>query len=135
MRNVTEHTASAKLAKEPLNDRYNNNAIIKRCLDFSIDLHEYCEILEKNRKFVISKQLLASGTSIGANSMEAQNAESTKHFISKFKTAIREADETAYWLEICSRSDSHPSPPPNLNTDLDVITRMLNKIISTSKNT
>jgi four helix bundle protein len=127
-----ENIDSKELVREPLNDRYSNNAIIKRCLDFSVNLVGYCELLEKDRKFVISKQLLASGTSIGANSIEAQNAESTKHFISKFKIAIREADETAYWLEICLRSKSYQSPPADLSLELEANTRMINKIISTS---
>lgn len=55
----------------------------------------------KQKKFVIAKQLLKSGTSIGANSVEAQNAESKADFIHKIKIAAKEADETQYWLLLC----------------------------------
>jgi len=52
------------------------NIILQKSLDFAIQIIEYCELLESNKKFVIARQLLKSGTSIGANIHEAQNAES-----------------------------------------------------------
>jgi four helix bundle protein len=55
---------------------------------------EYCSLLETERKLVIANQLLKSGTSIGANVMEAQNAESKVNFIHKFKIAAKESEET-----------------------------------------
>ena len=57
------------------------NAILRLTLDFSVAVVGYCEVLDKLRKFVISKQLLRSGTSIGANAMEAQHGESNSDFI------------------------------------------------------
>lgn len=58
---------------------------------------------------MIAKQLLRSGTSIGSNIREAQNAESKNDFINKIKVAAKEADETEYWLLLCKHSDSYPS--------------------------
>jgi four helix bundle protein len=59
---------------------------------------EYCELLENNKKYIVSRQLLKSGTSIGANAMEAQNAESRADFIHKIRISAKEAEETQYWL-------------------------------------
>ena len=73
------------------------NVIVDLSLEFALDIIEYSEMLEENRKFVIANQLLKSGTSIGANIREAQNAESKADFIHKLKIAAKEADETEYW--------------------------------------
>ncbi|NTV06799.1 MAG: four helix bundle protein, partial [Chlorobiaceae bacterium] len=72
------------------------NPIVELTLDFSLEIIEFAELLEENRKYVIAKQLLKSGTSIGANIREAQNAESKADFIHKLKIAAKEADETEY---------------------------------------
>ena len=62
-----------------------NNPILKKTIEFSLMVIEYCELLDSNKKYIISKQLLRSATSIGANAMEAQNAESKADFIHKLK--------------------------------------------------
>ena len=108
------------------------NIIIERSFRFALKIVEFCEILENERKFVISRQLLKSGTSIGANVREAQNAESKVDFIHKMKIAAKEADETEYWLLICQNSPSY-SFDDSLLTDLLEIMKILSKIISTSK--
>jgi four helix bundle protein len=64
-----------------------DNIIIKLTLEFALDIIEYSELLEEHRKYVIARQLLKSGTSIGANIREAQNAESKADFIHKMKIA------------------------------------------------
>jgi four helix bundle protein len=74
------------------------NLIVDKTFDFAVKIIEYCELLESRKKFVISNQLLKSGTSIGANVSEAQNAESRADFIHKIKLAAKEANETNYWL-------------------------------------
>ena len=66
-----------------------SNIIIERSLDFSIGIIKFCERLESARKYVIAKQLLRCGTSIGANVFEAQHAESKGDFIHKMKIAIK----------------------------------------------
>jgi four helix bundle protein len=62
-----------------------DNIIIDLTFKFALAIMDYCELLENNRKSVLARQLLKSGTSIGANSREAQNAESKADFIHKFK--------------------------------------------------
>ncbi len=109
------------------------NLIVDLTLQFALDSIEYVEILEEKRKFVVAKQLLKSATSIGANAREAQNAESKADFIHKMKIANKEADETEYWLEICEKAKSYPSPSIELIESIKSIQRVLSKIIGTSK--
>src|SRR6266513_575712 len=85
-----------------------NNPLLKKTIEFSLAVIEYCEKLEENKKYVIAKQLLRSSTSIGANAMEAQNPESKPDFIHKMKIAAKEADETQYWLLLCDYSNNYP---------------------------
>ncbi len=89
-------------------------------------------MLERNHKYVIGRQLLKAGTSIGANVREAQNAESRIDFIHKMKIAAKEADETEYWLLLCNRSDEYANCDELLN-DCTSIMKVLSKIISSSK--
>ncbi|WP_342662947.1 four helix bundle protein [Flavobacterium soli] len=69
---------------------------------------------------------------MGANSKEAQNAESKADFIHKLKIAIKEADEAEYWLFLCEAHKSYPDCKELLN-DLEEILKRLNKIIATTK--
>ena len=108
------------------------NLIVNLTLEFALNIIEYSELLEEKRKYVIARQLLKSGTSIGANTPEAQNAESKADFIHKMKIAAKEADESEYWLLLCSLSKSYPKNPVLINKQL-VIIRIITKIISTSK--
>ena len=72
------------------------NPLLKLSFEFSFMILQYCDLLDEQHKYTISKQLIRSGTSIGANSMEAQNAESKADFVHKIKIAAKEADETQY---------------------------------------
>ena len=83
------------------------NIIVNKTLDFSLEIIKYCEKLEEKRKYVISRQLLKSGTSIGANVREAQSAESKADFIHKMKISAKEIDETEYWLTLCNLSEGY----------------------------
>ena len=78
------------------------NIVVEKSLQFSVEIIKFCELLDEHKKFVIAKQLLRSGTSIGANIFEAQHAESKADFIHKMKIAIKEANETLYWLIVCA---------------------------------
>ncbi|HNF48553.1 MAG TPA: four helix bundle protein [Chitinophagales bacterium] len=109
------------------------NIILKLTFEFSISIIEFTENLETNRRFVIANQLLKSGTSIGANVKEAQNAESKADFIHKIKIAMKEVEETEYWLELCHYSKNYPNTT-DLQTKLKSIKLILAKIITTSKN-
>jgi len=88
------------------------NIILKKTVEFSLAIIEYAELLESNKKYVIARQLLKSGTSIGANVHEAQNAESKVDFIHKFKIAAKEVEETKYWLVLCQNSKTYPHVNP-----------------------
>jgi four helix bundle protein len=107
------------------------NIIETMCFDFSISIIEFSESLEQSKKWVIAKQILRSGTSIGANVSEAQFAESKKDFIHKLKIAAKEANETSYWLKLCDKAKSYPNVG-RLNKDVLGIKKVLSKIISTS---
>lgn len=84
------------------------NPGVKLAFEFSLEIISFCELLERQKKFIIARQLLRSGTSIGANITEAQNAESRADFIHKFKIAAKEGGETEYWLLLCEYSKEHP---------------------------
>ncbi|MEO9869201.1 four helix bundle protein [Ekhidna sp.] len=107
------------------------NLIIALSFQFALKIIELSEKLEEGRKFVISRQILKSGTSIGANVREAQNAESRADFIHKLKIAAKEADETGYWLLLCEESDNYPNTE-ELRVDLSSIIKVLSKIIGSS---
>jgi four helix bundle protein len=108
------------------------NPILKLTFQFSLNLVDYTESLESIRKFNVANQLFRSGTSIGANVKEAQNAESKADFIHKMKLAAKEADETEYWLLLCKFSKNYPDPGSLLDKNKEII-KILTKIISTSK--
>lgn len=114
------------------NPKYKDNIILKLTFQFAVDIVRFSEELDKLRKFTISNQILRSGTSIGANTKEAQNAESKKDFIHKLKIALKEADELEYWLFICAEVESYPNTDVLINKLTEII-KILNKIISSSK--
>ena len=108
------------------------NIIVTLTFNFALEIIKYCEGLQENKKFVIANQLLKSGTSIGANIREAQNAESKADFIHKFKISAKEIEETIYWLELCKFSANNPDAE-HLIDQLTSISRIVDKIIITSK--
>lgn len=108
------------------------NAIVDKSVSFALLIIEFCELLESNRKYIIANQLLKSGTSIGANIHEAQNAESRADFVHKIKLALKELEETKYWLTLCEKSSLYPFQK-DLKDRVDELGLILYKIISTSK--
>lgn len=109
------------------------NVIVELTFEFALKIISFAEFLEKEKKYIIARQLLRCGTSIGANVREAQNAESKTDFIHKMKIAAKEADETEYWLLLCSKSYNYPGCV-DLLAAINSIIKVLSKIISTSKN-
>ena len=75
-------------------ERIEQNLVLRLTFDFALAIIDFCERLEAEKKYVVAKQLLKSGTAVGANAMEAQNAESKADFIHKFKIAAKEAEES-----------------------------------------
>ena len=111
---------------------YQNNPIVRHSFEFALLIDLYCAELTAKRKFDLSRQLFRSGTSIGANVWEAQEAESNADFIHKMKIAAKEARETLYWLLICQNGNDYP-PTNELSQKLEEIRRLLSAIIHTSK--
>ncbi|WP_317166999.1 MULTISPECIES: four helix bundle protein [Winogradskyella] len=78
--------------------------------DFTLKIVElYKSLTSEKREFILSKQLMRSGTSIGANIREAEFAQSNKDFIHKMSIALKEANETDYWLSILKDSNYIPN--------------------------
>ena len=107
------------------------NIIVDLTSQFGLEIIDFTEELSNNKKYNLSNQLFRSGTSIGANTKEAQNAESKADFIHKLKIAAKEAEETKYWLLICLEMGYIKEN--KLLLDLEVICKILGKIISSSK--
>ncbi len=105
-----------------------------KSFDFALDIIKIHKMLVDKREFVLSKQILRSGTAIGALVRESEHAESKKDFIHKLAIAQKEANETEYWLELLFRSGYIESKEYNLLlNEIQSILRILASIIITSK--
>lgn len=94
----------------------------------------YKYLLHEQREFVLSKQVLRSGTSVGANVEEALAASSKADFIAKLTIAAKEARETTYWLRLLHDNDYLPTPLFNsLHSDNTEISKLLSSILMTTK--
>jgi four helix bundle protein len=129
---LQKNTNSIKYNK--MNDEFKENVIINLTFEFALKVIDFCDELDNKKKFALSNQLFKSGTSIGANAREAQNAESKADFIHKFKISAKEVEETEYWLLLCKHSKKLPESD-YLLTDLEPIKKIISKIIGTSKRT
>ena len=109
------------------------NIIVIRTFDFALQIIEFSELILEQKRFSLANQIFKSGTSIGANVREAQNAESKADFIHKMKIAAKEADETEYWLLLCKHSERLSLPPDSMIAELKSIQLIISKIISSSK--
>ena len=110
------------------------NVIVDKTFAFALEIVKLAEELEGKRKFVIGNQILKSGTSIGANVREAQNAQSAKDFLHKVKIAAKEAEETEYWLLICRHSKNYPNVDSLMDSLLEIKRILTSIIYTTNKN-
>lgn len=112
-----------------------DNIIVKKSYSFALEIIRiYKYLINDKKEFVLSKQLLRSGTSIGANIHEAIASESKKDFIHKLGTGVKEARETSYWLNLLKDSDYINNEQFKiLNDNCDELVRILNSIILTTK--
>ena len=113
-----------------------NNVIVQKSKAFAIRIIKLCKHLrsEKN-EYVLSKQILRSGTSVGANVRESIYAQSKNDFISKMSIALKEAAETEYWLELLCESDYISNEEfTSIYKDCSEIRKILVSIVKTSKN-
>ena len=102
---------------------------------FAIRVVNLYKILISRNEYVMSKQILRSGTSVGANIREAKNAESKADFIHKMGISQKEADETLYWLELLQATNYISNEEfLSLNNDGVEVLKLIKSIIITSKN-
>jgi four helix bundle protein len=111
------------------------NAIKNKSFAFAIrivNLYKY--LVEEKREFVLSKQLLRSGTAIGALTREAEHAESKADFIHKLSISLKEANETDYWIELLFQTDFlSENEYKTIKADVEELIKLLVAIIKTSK--
>ena len=112
-----------------------NNIIIDKSREFAIRIVKCYKFLsETNKEYILSRQLLKFGTSIGANVRESINAQSKADFVSKLSIALKEADETAYWLDLLHETDYLDDRMfISINNDCTELIKILTSIIKTSK--
>ena len=105
-------------------------------MQFSIRMVElYKKLSSEGREFVLSKQILRSGTSVGANIREARRAQSSPDFYSKLTISLKEADETQYWLELLHRTGYISDETfDSINADCEELIRLLVSITKTLRN-
>ena len=109
------------------------NPIKEKSFAFALKIIKLCQKLQDQHEYVISKQLLRSGTSIGANIEEATAAESRRDFHHKLAIASKEARETSYWLRLLDQSDLAKGVDVMvLLEDVDELIRMLTAIVKTT---
>ena len=111
------------------------NEILDLSFDFALEIIKLVKYLKANKEFVMSSQLLRSGTSIGANISEAQAAQSTNDFNSKMSIASKEARETEYWLRLLDKSnylDEYQNKSV-LFSSIQSIVKLLTSIIKTTQ--
>lgn len=109
------------------------NLIQDKTFQFALDIINFYILLKQENEFVISKQLLKSGTSIGANVEEAIAAQSRKDFINKLSIASKEARETKYWLRLLNKSNLTSLDTEHLLKEIENIINITSKIIITTK--
>ncbi len=109
------------------------NIIAAKSFDFALSIINLFVKLKKENEFIISKQILRSATSVGANVEEAIAAQSRKDFIHKMSIASKEARETKYWLRLLDKSNLTSIEMNNYLIDVEHIINIVTKIIKTSQ--
>ena len=112
-----------------------SNPIEDKSFDFAIRIVRlYKHLTENKNEYVVSKQLVRSGTSIGANVSEAERGQSRADFVSKMSIALKEANETQYWLRLLNATDYlSKTEYESISSDLNEIISLLVSICKTAK--
>ena len=113
------------------------NHIVDKSFDFAVRIVNLCKYLQNDKKeYILSKQLIRCGTSIGANINEAQAAQSTNDFISKLSISSKEARESKYWLDLLTETEYLPKDHSKVielkKENLELI-KILTSIIKTTQ--
>ncbi len=114
-----------------------DNIILDKSFEFAIRVVKlYKHLCDEKKEYVLSKQLLRSGTSIGANINEAQDGQSKADFIAKMSIASKEARESKYWISLLIKTDYLNKDDKHVQTlvnEIDEIVRMLTSIVKTGQ--
>lgn len=109
------------------------NIVLEKSFNFALSIIELCKILMDHKEYVISRQLLKSGTSIGANIEEATAAFSKKDFTYRMSISSKEARETRYWLKLLNKSQIVEMEYQKYVDDVTELIRLLTAIVKTSQ--
>ena len=118
-------------------DNERGNVVLNHSFSFAVrvvKLHKH--LIGRHKAFALADQLLRSGTSIGANVTEAQDAQSKKDFVAKLSIALKEAKETRYWIRLLIATgylDQEKNHVQSLENDIAEIIKLLTSIIKSSK--
>ena len=111
------------------------NVVVTKSFDLAIrvvNLYKY--LVETKKEYVMSKQILKSGTSIGANIRESQSAESKSDFIHKLSISLKEVRETSYWMELLYRTDFISIEEfESIDKDITELKKIISSIILTTR--
>ena len=108
-----------------------DNIVLNKSFDFASKILDLHQLVIEQKHYQLANQLVRSGTSIGANINESQRAVSTADFINKLGIALKEAEETNYWLTLIDLKILKIDP--KLKSDLDELIRLLVSIIKSTK--
>lgn len=108
------------------------NIIVDKTFQYALKVLDFAEKLYGMKRFALADQIIRSGTSIGANVWEAQNAESRADFIHKMKIAAKEGDEQKFWMMLMKFSAHYPDPGFMIE-ELNEIEKILSSMLATSK--
>ena len=115
-----------------------DNIVLDKSFEFAVRVvNLYKHLCDSKKEYTLSKQLLRSGTSIGANINEAQAAQSKKDFIAKMSIASKEARESKYWIELLIKTeylDKDNKHTQSLLNDIEELTKLLTSIVKSSQN-
>jgi four helix bundle protein len=109
------------------------SVVQKKSFQFSLRIIALYKKLQQEKEFIISKQILRSGTSIGANIEEALAGQSKRDFTAKMSISSKEARETKYWLRLLKESELTNVEVNSLILDIDELIRILTSIVKTSQ--
>ena len=108
--------------------------VINKSFCFAIRIVNFYKLLKERKEYILCKQILRSGTSIGANVRESHNSESKSDFIHKLAIAQKEADETRYWLELLYETNYIDKIEfDSLHSDATELLKIIKSIIKTTK--
>ena len=110
-------------------------AVQEKSFQFAIRIVNLCKYLrEEKKEYILTKQLLRSGTSIGANVAEAQQAQSKSDFVHKMNIALKETVETNYWLRLLTATDYLDNrASESIIFDCEELVKLLTAIVRTAK--